>query len=160
MASADPFALAPIFEGIASESIQELRLRGQVVSYESGHLLFERGQNAEQLMVLHSGVVELFFPVRIMGVTRELTLERAQAGGVLAWSTLVDPHHFTLSARCASECVITGFSREALHGYFERDPKAGYLFMRNLAGVIGQRLQALQTIWVHDLQSSVIRGLE
>ncbi len=32
--------------------------------------------------------------------------------------------------------------------------------MRNLAGVIGRRLQAMQTIWMHDLQASATKRME
>ncbi len=95
-----------------------------------------------------------------MGVSRALTLESKQPGDVVAWSALVSPYRFTLSARCAGECALTAFSREALHQYFETAPSVGYLFMRNLAGVIGQRLQRVQAIWMHDLQANAIKRLE
>ena len=32
--------------------------------------------------------------------------------------------------------------------------------MGNLAGVIGRRLQALQTIWMHDLEATAVKRLE
>ena len=78
---------------------------------------------------------------------------------MVAWSSLVSPYHFTLSARCASKCTFTVFRRDALHEYFERDPLTGYLFMRNLAGVIGRRLQAMHAIWMHDLQAGAARHM-
>ncbi len=151
---------SPIFDGLSSDDLEVLCSHSRVLSFEAGHPLFERGQKAEELMILREGVVELFFPIHILGATREVTLESKQAGDVVAWSALISPYRFTVSARCAGKCVVTGLSRDALHGYFETEPKVGYLFMRNLAGVIGERLQALHTIWVHDLQSSVIRRLE
>ena len=151
---------AAIFEGISNGAIEKLCSRGQVETYESGHLLLQRGQNASELMILREGVVELLIPVQIMGVTRDLTVESKQVGDVVAWSALVHPYRFTLSARCASKCVLNTFDRETLHEFFDADPCTGYLFMRNLAGVIGRRLQAMQAIWVRDLQVSAARRLE
>ncbi len=148
-----------IFEDIAGDVVEELCSRGRRRSFDTDDTLFERGQGADELMILRDGVVELLFPVQIMGVTRDVTMESKRPGDVVAWSSLVDPYHFTLSARCASPCTLTGFSREALRTFFETDPKTGYLFMRNLAGVIGRRLQAMQTIWMHDLQASAVRRL-
>ena len=150
-------SLAPIFEGIPHDSIGELYSRGRDLSFEAGHPLFERGQQARELMILLDGVVELIFPVHIIGVSRDLTMETMQAGSVVAWSSLVSPYQFTLSARCASRCELTGISREVLEEFFEARPDVGYSFMRNLAGVIGRRLQSMHTLWVNDLQSRAMK---
>ncbi len=148
-----------VFEDIAREAIEELCSLGRELSFGAGHVLFTRGQDADELMILQEGVVELLFPVQIMAVTRELTLESKKEGDLVAWSGMVRPYQFTLSARCASDCRLIGFSRDTLHAYFEKEPRTGFLFMRNLAGVIGRRLQAMQAIWLHDLQASAVKPL-
>lgn len=148
-----------VFQGISDEAIGKFCTCGEVVEFETGHILFERGQDANDLMILREGVVELLFPVQIMGVTRDVVMATKQPGDVVAWSSLVSPYHFTLSARCASKCILTCFRRDAVHSFFETDPRTGYLFTRNLAGVIGRRLQAMQTLWVHDLQASAVKRL-
>ena len=151
---------SPVFEDIPYETVEALLERGLTLTFETGHRLFERGQDADVLMILFNGVVELYFPVEIMGVTHELTLETKQVGDVVAWSALVSPFQFALSARCATECELIGMNRDILHTYFETAPHAGYLFMRNLAGVIGRRLQAIQGIWTQELRTSAIKRLE
>ena len=154
------FLRSPIFENIREEAIEELCLRGRSGLFDAGHRLFERGQDAADLLILQEGVVELLFPVQIMGVTRDVTMESKQAGDVVAWSSLVAPHRFTLSARCATRCVLTALSRDTLHAFFETDSQTGYLFMRNLAGVVGRRLQAMQALWVRELQATAARRME
>ncbi len=149
-----------IFEGVSREAIEELCSRGREVSFEAGHKLFERDQHADELMIVQDGVVELVFPVQVMSVIREVTFERVQAGDVVAWSSLVSPHRFTLSACCASRCVLTALSRDSLHAFFETDLHTACLFMRNLAGVIGRRLQAMQDMWVRELQATATRRME
>lgn len=149
-----------VFEDIPERTVEELCACGRVISLEVDHKLFERGESARELMILQQGVVELVIPVRIMGVTREVTLESKQAGDVVAWSALVKPYRFTLSARCASQSTLVNFSRDTLHDFFETSPSTGYLFMRNLAGVIGRRLQTMQTMWMHDLEATVVRRFE
>jgi len=153
-------ASSVVFEGIAPDAAEALWAEGQSVTYPCDTVLFRRGEDASSLMILQDGVVELLIPVRILGVTRDVTMESKRPGDVVAWSALVDPYHFTLSARCASDCELLSFSRQVLHSFFESDPRTGYLFMRNLAGVIGRRLQAMQTMWTHDLQASAVKRLE
>ena len=149
-----------IFEDISPEVVGQLCSRGREASFEEGHQLFERDRDADELMILHEGVVDLVFPVQIMSVTRQVTMESVQAGDVLAWSSLVNPHRFTLSARCASHCVLTALSRDRLNAFFETDPQTGHLFMRNLAGVIGRRLQAMQAMWMRELQATAAKRME
>ena len=151
---------SPIFEDMTREAVEELCSRGKVVSFEANRVLFERGDAADELMVLQEGVVQLLFPVQIMGVVRDVAMETKQPGDIVAWSAFVRPYHFTLSARCASKCTLTSLRRDTLHRFFEMDPQTGYLFMRNLAGVIGRRLQAMHTMWMHDLQASATKRLE
>ena len=148
---------SPIFADIANTAIEELCELGQTISFSAGHVLFERAADAQELMILQEGVIELLFPVSILGATREVAMESKRPGDLVAWSALISPYHFTLSARCMSDCTLLSFTRDALTTYFETDPATGYRFMSNLAGVIGRRLQAMQTIWMHDLQASLTR---
>ena len=149
-----------IFQDISRETVEELCSRGRELAFEPGHKLFERDQDSSELMILQEGVVDLVFPIQVMSVTREVTMESVQAGDVVAWSSLVAPHRFTLSARCATRCVLTALSRATLHAFFETDSQTGYLFMRNLAGVVGRRLQAMQALWVGELQATAARRME
>lgn len=87
-------------------------------------------------------------------------MESVVGGNVVAWSSLIRPHRFTLSARCAKRCVLTCLNRDELHAFFETDSQTGYQFMRNLAEVIGRRLQAMQAMWVRELQVTAARGME
>ncbi len=151
---------SPIFDDIPDDDVATLCAQGRTASFDAGHVLFERNQDTEELMILQDGAVELLFPIMILGVTREVTMETKQPGAVVAWSSLVSPYRVTLSARCASDCRLVSFARDALYSFFEADPHTGYLFMRNLAGVIGRRLQAMQTIWMHDLQAGATKRLE
>ncbi len=151
---------SPIFHDIPDDDVAALCAQGRTVLLDAGRVLFERGQDAEELMILQDGAVELLFPIMILGVTREVVMETKQPGAVVAWSSLVSPYHVTLSAQCASDCRLVSFARDALYSFFEADPHTGYLFMRNLAGVVGRRLQAMQTIWMHELQASAGKRLE
>jgi hypothetical protein len=46
-------------------------------------------------------------------------------------------------------------SREALNELLRAAPDLGYAVSRNLATLIGERLQIFQTMWVREMQRSV-----
>lgn len=160
MDSVERMSRSSLFEGIAFSDIEALRSQERELTYKSGDRLFKRGETARGLMILKEGLVELFIPIEIMGVTRDVPVETKQAGDVVAWSALVAPYCFTLGARCASDCLLTVLDREALEQFFSDRPLVGYLFMQNLAKVIGGRLQFMQTMWLRDLQLGAKRKLE
>jgi len=159
MSETQTLSRAAIFEDIAPDIIDQLCSKGRQISVEAGHRLFDRDEEANDLMVLLEGAVDLVFPVHVMNVTREVAMDRLQAGDVVAWSSLVPPYRFTLSAECTTQCVLTALSRSVLEDFFETDAHTGHLFMRNLAGVIGRRLQGMQMMWVHDLQTSAAKRM-
>lgn len=45
-------------------------------------------------------------------------------------------------------------------GFFETDAHTGYSFMRNLAEVIGRRLEATQTMRTPELQFSAVKQMQ
>ena len=148
-----------VFDGIAADVVEQLCYKGRQRSLEAGHRLFDRDEDAVDLMILQEGTVDLVFPLHVLNVTREVAMDRLQPGDVVAWSALVHPYRFTLSAICATRCVLTALSRSTLEDFFETDPQTGHRFMRNLAGVIGRRLQKMQMMWMHDLQTSAAKPM-
>ena len=77
--------------------------------------------------------------------TSDQALSVVEPGGSWGWSAMVPPHKYTLSGYCTSAaCRFIRLQREDLWELFEQNPRIGYVFMRNLAVVIGQRFHAVQ----------------
>ena len=147
---------SPVFEDISLDDIHNFCAQGREVSFPQGHVLFVRGQDANELMLLNEGCIELFCPMDGTGGAsdRDIPLESKNEGDLIAWSALVKPHIYTLGARCVKPCNITTLERKSVEEYFEHHPQVGYLFMRNLAGVAGSRLNHMFDIWVRDLRDA------
>jgi CRP-like cAMP-binding protein len=108
---------------------------------------------------LESGAAELFFPLSVLGVTKEIVVERVGPGDVLAWSALVGPYSLTLSGRCCEGCLVRRFARERLRALFEKRPSVGYAIMESLAAVVGGRLDQFQNLWIREVQSKIVDSL-
>lgn len=156
MLNAEALGQSAFFVGIGSEFVAELWGRGRVAEYEAGARLFDRGDEARDVLVLESGSADLYFPVPVLGVTKEVTVERVGPGDVLAWSALVNPFQLTLSARCVEACVVRAFARDELRAHLRKHPEIGCLLMENLAGVVGRRLQHFQDLWIREVQSRIV----
>jgi CRP-like cAMP-binding protein len=68
---------------------------------------------------------------------------------------MVPPYRFTLEARAPLDAEVLAFSRAALLDYLAARPAVGQIVMRNIASVIGQRLQVFQAMWLREMQRSL-----
>ena len=77
--------------------------------------------------------------------SREHTLATIEPQGVFGWSALVPPFTITLSSYCGEQgATILRFSGKLLVGVFEREPRIGYICMRNLSRVIANRFRRME----------------
>ncbi len=79
-------------------------------------------------------------------------MEERSAGQTLGWSALIPPHRFTLKATAPIETDLLAFRRGPLLDYLAAHPEVGYPVTRNLAAVVGQRLQVFQAMWLREMQ--------
>lgn len=155
MLSTEELSGIPILAGVPQDDLAGLLALGSDRDYAAGATVFERGAAAAEMYIVCRGAVELAFPLEIQGQLREIPLQRYGRGGFVGWSALVAPYRFTFGARCVERAELTVFRREALDAFFDDHPVAAYRFMRNLAGVVGLRLQRMQTLWVQEIQRNV-----
>ncbi len=74
----------------------------------------------------------------------------------VGWSALIPPYRFTLNGRRPSSTPRCWRSRaSALLEHFAAHPAVGYLVARNVAAVVGQRLQVFQAMWLREMQRVV-----
>ncbi|MDO8794144.1 MAG: cyclic nucleotide-binding domain-containing protein [Vicinamibacterales bacterium] len=144
-----------IFHGLSMEQCQAFVPIARPQHVAKGEYLFRLGQSAPTLFIIRSGVVELTMPLSMRGKDQEVTVEEARAGETVAWSALIAPYRFTMSARAGSDVELLGFSPPDLRAALAAQPDVGLRILNNLAQVIARRLQVTQTMWTRELQRTV-----
>jgi CRP-like cAMP-binding protein len=130
---------------------------GTRVQLASGDELFALGAPAEHLYVVDRGRVSLTLPMQVQGREQDVQVEERLPGQTVGWSGLIPPYRFTLKATALLETEVLALSRSALLDHFANNPYVGYAITRNLAAVIGQRLQVFQAMWLREMQRTVER---
>lgn len=144
-----------LFSGLADTDAADLVRLGSRLSLEPGQLLFRIGDDATHLYVIEHGAIELRMPMQVDGHDEEVRIEDCLAGHTLGWSTIVPPHRFTLKAAAREHTALLAFPRDGLLAHFASHPAVGYVVLRNIAAVLGQRLQVFQAMWVRQMQHIV-----
>ena len=144
-----------LLAGLRADQARDVMALGQRLLLSSGAELFHLGQEAEKLYVILRGRIRLTLPMTVRGSAEEVMVEERSAGQTVGWSALTPPYRFTLTASAPLETEVLTISRDKLLAHFTANPDVGQVVAMNVAGVIGERLQLFQTMWLREMQRTV-----
>jgi CRP-like cAMP-binding protein len=144
-----------LLAGLPDDAVDEVTGLGSAVALSKDKVLFALGDAAESLYVVLEGGVALSLPMKVRGAERDVLIEEREPGQAFGWSALVPPHRFTLTATASMDSRVLALPRTALLDHFEARPDVGYAVTRNVAAVVGHRLQVLQAMWLREMQRVV-----
>jgi CRP/FNR family cyclic AMP-dependent transcriptional regulator len=150
-------ATAPVdvLAGVGEEDSARVLALGARRTLGAGEILFELGDAADCLFVVMRGRIALTLPLTLRDREQDVLIEERSPGQSLGWSALVAPHRFTLKASAAVDSEVVALPRESLYRHFAADPAVGYAVTRNVAVVVGHRLQVMQAMWLREVQRVV-----
>ena len=125
------------------------------ITLPRGTVLFELGGPAHSLYIVERGQIALTLPMQVLGRQENVLIEERHPGETVGWSALIPPHKFTLTATAPFEAEVLAISRQSLLDCFAADPAVGYVVTRNVAEIVGERLQVFQAMWLREMQRVV-----
>jgi CRP-like cAMP-binding protein len=144
-----------LLEGLTDREAAGLVALGRPVRLAAGQILFRLGEEASDLYLIQSGVITLAMPMQIAGHEQNVRIDERATGQTVGWSTLIPPHRFTLTATASVAAELLAFARGPLVQYFESHPTVGQVVSRNIAALVGERLQVFQAMWLREMQQIV-----
>jgi len=129
---------APFFAGLRPETIDLVAGCGSNVQFEPGALIFREGDRADVFYLLRHGsiAIEAYAPN-----SGPLVIETLEAGDVLGWSWLFEPHRWHFDAHALTAVRATAFDGVCLRGKCDADPQLGYELVSRFAQTLIERLQ-------------------
>ena len=146
---------ADMLHGVAQADAARVTALGSQVRVAAGAQLFELGSEAHGVYLIERGRIALTLPMRVGARQEDVLVEERTAGQMVGWSGLIPPHRFTLKASAQIETDLLVLPRAPLLEFFDANPAIGYVVMRNLASIVGQRLQVFQAMWLREMQRFV-----
>jgi CRP-like cAMP-binding protein len=146
---------ADMLRGVVAADAARLTALGSRVHVPTGAQLFELGSEAHDVYLIERGRIALTLPMRVGARQEDVLVEERTAGQTVGWSGLIPPHRFTLKASAQIDTDVIVLPRAPLLEFFEANPAIGYVVMRNLASIVGQRLQVFQAMWLREMQRFV-----
>jgi CRP/FNR family cyclic AMP-dependent transcriptional regulator len=147
---------ADLLKNLAPDDAAGILALGTRLSVRSGAVLFALGADADQMFLIERGRINLTLPMQLFGREEDVLVEERVSGQTLGWSALIPPHRFTLKATAQIDSEVLALPRAALLDHLAARPEVGYAVTRNVAAVIGQRLQVFQAMWLREMQRVVM----
>lgn len=148
-------ARSELFRDLPSADIDRLLASATHVILPRGTVLFALGDSAHSLYIVERGHLALTLPMKVLGREENILIEQRHPGQALGWSALIPPNKFTLTATAPFDAEVLALDRQMLLDYFREEPEAGYIVARNVAEIVGQRLQVFQAMWLREMQRVV-----
>jgi CRP-like cAMP-binding protein len=141
--------------GLAPDDAEQVLGLGHPMHVPSGTALFHLGELADRVFVVERGRIALTMPMQVRQQEEAVLVEERLPGETVGWSALIPPHRFTLNASAPLETDVIVIPRQALLDYLVAHPSVAYLITRNLAEIMGQRLQVFQAMWLREMQRTI-----
>ena len=124
-----------LFWGMNRDFVKEVMNIAKKETYQKGHFLFREGDPAANFYVLIKGQVKLS-----IGETGQMVYTVDRAGEAFGWSSLIERDVYSASGECQQDTILQKFDSRALLNILEQNPGNGLIFIKRLAGLIGNRL--------------------
>ena len=136
-----------LFKGLSESQFSHLITLGSEIHIRAGQWLFHEGEVAEQMFIIKAGAVELLTTVD--EVELPIAIVRNQ-GDCFGASTMVPPHHYSLSARCTEDGTLLRIKKTAIDQLIKSDYEMGHTILVNLAKHFLDRLkETRQELKIH-----------
>lgn len=133
-----------LFWGMNRDFVKKVMNVAEKKSYRKGQFLFHEGDPAVNFYVLIKGQVKL-----LIGETGQMVYTVDRAGEAFGWSSLIERDTYSASGECMEETILQKFDSRAFLNILEQDPVNGLIFIKRLAGLIGNRL-----VWSYKMITS------
>ena len=133
-----------LFWGMNRDFVKEVMNIAVKESYQKGDFLFREGDPAANFYILIKGRVKL-----TIGETGQMVYTVDRSGEAFGWSSLLERDVYSASGECRQETILQKFDSRALLKLVEEDPVNGLIFIKRLAGLIGNRL-----VWSYKMITS------
>ncbi|HKI52420.1 MAG TPA: cyclic nucleotide-binding domain-containing protein [Geothermobacteraceae bacterium] len=131
-----------LLQGLAPDEAEAFVTRCEKKVYRDQTVLFKEMTEATTLYLLLEGEVDLTFA--LPADKGEAALATRQAGDAVGWSSLVPPYQYTFSGVCKGEVTLLQIDRATMQDIFSANYHLGFIFMRNIAALSGDRLHRVQ----------------
>ena len=152
MGSVDTLKNFGFFKGFTDGELKNFTDISAEESFKAGVQIWKKGDPAQKFALLEEGKVLMTMDAYV-GPNRppmQVTVDVITKGEAMGWSAVVEPHIYTLGARCIDDSKFIVFDASKLRTILNADKGLGFKFMHATAKIIATRLIHTQIVLVGE----------
>ena len=134
----------PFFAMLDEQQLEAIAMITQEKNYPKGALLVKENTPASILALLIDGDIDLIYSGGGEGAIMNALVGSIASGEPYGVSSLIEPYRYTATAKATLPVKVLELDGLALRAMVEKDPKLGYIMMRNIAIAVLERLRYTQ----------------
>jgi CRP/FNR family cyclic AMP-dependent transcriptional regulator len=134
----------PFFASLDEKQLEAIANIAQEKSFPKGAFLVKENTDAIILALLLEGDIDLIFSGGGEGAISNALVGSIAPGEVYGVSSLIEPYRYTSTVKATMPVRVLEIDGLALRNMVEKDPKMGYVIMRNVAIAVLERLKYTQ----------------
>jgi CRP-like cAMP-binding protein len=144
-----------IFEGLDPAELEAVRAISQEVYFKSGEVILEEssfGADSDFFIILQGNVkVEIQASQSFTGEKENKRLAVLKDGEVFGEIGLLGSKRRSARVSAYSDLTVLKVNQQQLFEIFTNTPRIGYLFMRNLAAILSDRIMDMNFMWRNEI---------
>jgi CRP-like cAMP-binding protein len=124
-----------LFLGTSMDFVKKFMDISQMSSHEKGEVLFREKDPAKFFFILLNGCVKLS-----VGDPAQVVYNARRNGEAFGWSSLIGRDVYSASAECIEATKLLKTRNDKLSRVLEEDSENGFIFFKQLAATLGNRL--------------------
>jgi CRP-like cAMP-binding protein len=137
-------------QGMTSEEIAELARIPQEKHFLKGAVILHEDSKSRDMYLIHEGRVSIQVSLPGGGAQEEV-MYSMRDGQLFGELSLVDGAPRSASVRAEENVTVYQFDYEKTIALLDANPRIGYRLMRNLAGIISNRVRSTNMLWRNTL---------
>jgi CRP-like cAMP-binding protein len=149
MVSVEDLKISSFFNDLQDSYLAKIVKLCQEETFQAEDVIIDEGDKAKKIYVLMEGTIAIQISLKKYQHVVVNTAE--EKGELFGWSALVEPKRYSASVKCLKEVRALSINGEELEKLFEEDPVMGLTFMKKIASLIDNRLNAVRTRLVSSI---------
>jgi len=135
-----------LFKGVSQRFITRIANNSEEENFKKNEVIFKSGEKASHFFVLVEGSIDIS-----LGKRESAHMSVSKPGEIFGWSALVEPYVYTANAKATKDTKVIKISRDFIEQVIGEHPTEGLAVLKNLTGIIAQRLRYAYKSFVPEM---------
>ena len=143
-----------LFSGLKDRELDAVAGMATRKTYPVNTVVYAPGDCTTDVLLLEDSNEAIQMEIPLKGESPHFVIHTLSKGEVFCWTPLCPAHARAATARVIQPASVIAVDGTALKKMVDEDQHAGYIIMKNLAGILSARLSYITLVFSHQIEKT------